>query len=147
MTHNSGTRFALITRGRFDDEDLDLNRGEINAIGAYGDSVASVGYAYIRESPSAGIFDTRQEVSSSASLELVDNWSVLGGLIYDLENDSTVSRSFGLAYADDCFLVSAVYTETPDLYSDLATDRQVFVRINLRTLGDSDLTTDLIDEN
>ena len=144
---NSGTGVALIARGRLDDADLDVNRAELNALGTYRDNVASVGYAYIRESPSAGIFDTRQEVSGSAALEVVDNWSVLGGLIYDLENTGTVSRSFGLGYADDCFLISAVYTETPDPYSDLSTDRQVFVRVNLRTLGDSDAPLDLINEN
>jgi LPS-assembly protein len=147
VTLNSGTGVALIARGRLDDADLDVNRAELNALGAYGDNVAQVGYAYIRESPSSGIFDTRQEVSGSAALEVADNWSVLGGLIYDLENTGTVSRSFGLGYADDCVVISAVYTETPDPYSDLSTDRQVFLRVNLRTLGDSDAPLDLIDEN
>jgi LPS-assembly protein len=147
VTLNTGTGLAFIARGRLDDTDLDVNRAELNALGAYGDSVVSLGYAYIRESPSAGIFDTRQEISGSAALEVVDNWSALGGLIYDIENDSAVSRSLGLGYADDCFAISAVYTETLDSYTDLSADRQVFVRINLRTLGDSDLTTDLIEEN
>jgi LPS-assembly protein len=147
VTLNTGTGLAFTARGRLDDADLDVNHAEINALGAYGDSVASIGYAYFRESPSAGIFDTRQEVSGSAALEFVDNWSALGGLIYDIENDSAVSRSVGLGYADECFAISAVYTETLDPYTDLSTDHQVFVRINLRTLGDSDLTTDLIDEN
>jgi LPS-assembly protein len=49
----------------------------------------------------------------------------------------------GLGYADDCFEISALYSETPDRYSDLVSGRQVFVRINLKTLGDSSLSSDL----
>ena len=143
VTLNSGTGVALSARARLDDEDFALNRGEVNGIGTYGDSVASVGYAYIRESPSAGIFEDRQEVSAAASVGLTEAWSVLGALTYDVENHSPVKRSLGLAYADECFEISAVYSDTPEQYSDLVTGRQVFVRISLRTLGDTDLSSQL----
>ncbi|HWT30331.1 MAG TPA: LPS-assembly protein LptD [Propylenella sp.] len=143
VTLSSGTGVALTARARLDDKDFGLNRGEVNAIGTYRESVASLGYAYIRESPSAGIFENRQEVGAAASVAVTDTWSVLGALTYDVENHSSVKRSFGLAYADECFEISAVYSDTPEQYSDLVTGRQVFVRISLRTLGDTDLSSEL----
>jgi LPS-assembly protein len=145
VTVNTGTGVAVTGRVRMDDDNFALNRGEVNAIGTFGDTIASLGYAYIRESAAAGIFESRQEISGAAKLEVVDRWSVLGSLSYDIENQSPVTRSLGLAYSDECFDISAVYSETPERYSDLVTGRQVFVRINLRTLGDGRLTSQLPD--
>ena len=143
VTVNTGAGVALSARGRFDNSDLALNRGELNAIGAYGDSVASLGYAFIRESAAAGIFENREEMNAAASVEFVDNWSVLGSIVYDIRNASTVSHSFGLAYADECFEISAVYSETPQPYSDLVADRQIYLRVNLKTIGSSQVTSQL----
>jgi LPS-assembly protein len=143
VTVNTGTNVAVTARARFDDDDLALNRGEVNGVGVYGETIASVGYAYIRESPASGIFEDRQEVSGAASVAISQDWNVLASLVYDIENASEVSRSFGLAYADECFEVSAVYSETPDRYSDLVTDRTIFFRVNLRTLGDSSIRSTL----
>jgi LPS-assembly protein len=137
VTLNTGTGLALTARGRFDSEDLALNRGETNALATFGDSIFSLGYAFIRESPASGVFENRQEVSGAASLAVSNTWSVLGGLTYDIENDSTVTRSFGVAFDNDCVGVSALYSETPDRYSDLVTGREFFVRVSLRTLSDT----------
>jgi len=146
VTVNTGANLALTARGRFADEDLNINRGEVNALGTFGRSVGSVGYAYIRESPAAGIFRDRQEINAAASLAVTENWAVLGQVIYDLQYFGDVSHSVGFAYTDECFELSAVYSETPDLYSDLVGDRKVFVRFNLRTLGTSSLTQQLRDD-
>ena len=137
LTVNTGTGVAVTARARLDDEDLTLNRGEVNAIAGVGRNVASFGYTMIRQSPALGIFEDRREVSGGAIVGLGSNWSVLGSMVYDLESSSKVSQSIGLAYDDECFALSAVYSEKPDRYSDLATERQLFVRFNLRTLGDN----------
>ena len=140
---NTGEGIALVARGRLDDQDFDFNRGEINAIGTYGDSMASLGYAFIRESPASGVFEDRREVSGAASLEFKENWSLLGKLVYDIENDSPVTQAVGLSYLDECFYISAVYSETFDPYSDLTSDRSVYVRVSLRTLSDNQLDSPL----
>jgi LPS-assembly protein len=75
---------------------------------------ASLDYTYIRESPSSGIFRLREELGGAASVKIADNWSVMGSLVYDLHNDSRVSHSLGLAYEDECFAISAVYSDTAD---------------------------------
>ena len=132
---NTGMGLGVTGRARLDDEDLKLNSGEVSAVGTYGGSTASLDYAYIRESPASGIFRLREEVTAAASIEFVDNWSVLGSLTYDLRNDARVGQSLGLAYADECFAISAIYSETTDPYSDLASEREIFLRISLRTSG------------
>ena len=143
LTLNTGMNVALSGRARLDEDDFSLNRGELTAIGTYGDSVGSIGYAFIRESPSAGIFEDREEVAAAASVEFVDNWSVLGAAIWDIRSDALVSHSYGLAYADECFEISAVYSETPEPYSDLVADRQLFFRVSLRTLASSQFSSQL----
>jgi LPS-assembly protein len=143
VTVNTAANVAFTGRARLDEEDFTLNRGELNALGTYGDSVASLGYAYIRESPASGVFDNREEISAAASVAITQDWSALASVIYDIENASEVTRSLGLAYADECFEISAVYSETPDRYSDLVTDRTIFFRVNLRTLGDTAIRSDL----
>ena len=62
---------------------------------------------------------------------------MLGSLTYDLRNDSRVAQSLGLAYADECFAISATYSETTDPYSDLASEREIFLRVSLRTIADT----------
>jgi LPS-assembly protein len=136
VTVNTGLGVALIARSRFDDEDLTLNRADLAATAGYGNSSAGIDYTYLRESPASGIFNRREEISASAAIEVIDNWSVLASLVYDLRNDSRVSDSLGLAYADDCFSFSATYSETTDPYTDLVSSRQVFFRMSLRTVAD-----------
>jgi LPS-assembly protein len=140
ITVNTGTGLAFTGRARLDDDTFAVNSGEVNAVATFGDSVASIGYVSLRESPSAGLFSRREEVNAAAAIEVVDNWSVLGSVVYDLSNDSLVTDSFGLAFANECLQISAVYSQTPDPYSDLAADHQVFVRVNLRTLGGGSFT-------
>ena len=146
VTVNTGMGLAFTARARLDDGDLMLNRSEVSAVGTYGGSTAYLDYAYIRESPASGVFRLREEVTAAASVEFADNWSVLGSLVYDLNNDARVGHSFGLSYADECFALSAVYSETTDPYSDLASEREIFLRISLRNLGDSTFSSQLDDD-
>jgi LPS-assembly protein len=143
VTVNSGLGVAATGQARFDSDDLDVNAGSLTAVGTYGASTASLGYNYYRVSQAAGIFERREEFNAAAAVEFVDNWSVLGSMVYDLKRDSFVSRGIGLAYADDCFELSAVYSETTDTYSDLVSDRRIFFRLSLRTLASSGFTSSL----
>ena len=140
---NTGYGVGLTAAALFDDNNLQINRGQLGAVGTYGQSVASLGYAYFRESPAAGIFDRREEINAAASLAVTDNWFALGSVVYDMQNESLVSHSLGLGFSDDSFKISAVYSETPDPYSDLVSDRQIFVRVNLRTIGEGGFTANL----
>ena len=143
LTVDNGRGLAVTARGRFDNEDLSLNRAEIGAAAAYGRSDATVAYTYLRSKPAVGIISDRREISGNATIGLNENWSVSGGLVYDIENTARVEHQIGLAYDDECFNLSAVYSETRDRYSDVVTDQKVFFRVNLRTIGDSAISQEI----
>ena len=140
---NTGLGLGLTARARLDDADLQFNSTGLTAVGTFRGSSAYLDYTYLRESPAAGVFRRREEVTAAAALKIVDNWSVIGSLTYDLRNDSRVGESLGLIYANDCFALSATYSETTDPYSDLASERQIFVRVSLRTVANSEFSSQL----
>ena len=137
---NNGHGFSVAARGRFDDGNLGLNRGEVSANAVYGQSNASVGFVHLRKQPTLGIVDDRQEISGRATIALNDNWAVSGSLVYDAENKAQVKHTIGLAYDNECFTLSAIYSNTREAYDDLVGNKQFFVRFNLRTIGDSKLS-------
>lgn len=143
LTLNTGLGVAVTARGRFDDDDFELNRGELAAVGTYGRSVVGVDYAFIRESPSLGVFNVREEASASAAIALLDNWSMFGSIVYDLANTSEVSRSLGLRYSDECTTLSATYLETTDPYTDLVSSRAIYFRLALRTVTEQSYSRQL----
>jgi len=147
VTLGLGEAFKATGRTRFDDESLELNRGELNAIYTTERHSAGVGYVYLEENPEIGVLTPRHEASTTAKLGVVENWSVLGGATFDLEEQARVSSSLGLAYDDECFNLSAVYSETRDRYTDLVTNQQVLVRVNLRTVGGTEYSRRLFGDD
>ncbi len=137
---DNGHGFSVTARGRFDDDNFDLNRGEITANVVYGRSNASIGFVHLRKRPTLGIVDDRQEVAGRATVALNDNWSLSGSLVYDMENSAQVKHTIGLAFDNECFSLSATYSSTRETYDDLVENKEFFVRFNLRTIGDSNLS-------
>ncbi len=137
---NNGHGFSLAARGRFDDDNFDLNRGEITANIVYGRSNASVGFVKLRKQPTLGIINDRREVSGRATVAMNENWAVSGSLVYDMENQAPVTHSIGLAFDNECFNLSVTYSRTRDTYDDLVENKQFMVRFNLRTIGDNNLS-------
>ncbi len=140
---NSGRGVGVTARARLDSNDLAFNSTELSLVGAYRGSTASLDYAYLRESPASGVFRRREELTAAASIKFAHDWSVFGSLTFDLRNNSRVAQSLGLTYANDCFTLSATYSETTDPYSDLASERQIFMRISLRTIANSKFSSQI----
>jgi len=138
---DTGQGLRMTARGRFDESDLSLDRAEASAIYSNGRNSGSLTYLYRREVPLLGLSE-QEEVSAATQVAVSRYWSVLGGLTFDIDKQARVRHAVGLAYDDECFNLSAIYSETRDAYTDLVSARQVFVRINLRTLGDSEVSVD-----
>ncbi|WP_051630221.1 LPS-assembly protein LptD [Afifella pfennigii] len=138
---DTGQGLKLTARGRFDEVDLELDRAEATALFSRGRNSGSLTYLYRRKVPLLGLAE-QEEVSAVAQVAVTNYWSALGGIVFDIDQKARVRHALGLAYDDECFNLSALYSETRDAYTDLVSNRQFFVRINLRTLGDSEVSFD-----
>ena len=141
---DTGRGFLIGARGRFDRSDFHPARAEVQATGYSGPIVSSLIYAYLREQPDLGIEDDREEVQNATSLRLSEAWRVFGALRYDIQNDSLVSDGLGLAYDDEGFSMSLAYSEDRSRFDGDTTDRTIFFRFGLRTIGDGQLSTDTL---
>lgn len=133
--------FRIGAQGRFDGETFAVQRGQIEATGIYGPVTGNLAYAYLSPQPSIGIETLRQEVIGSASLRLQENWRLFGSVRYDLESNNTVRDSVGFGYDDEGFSLSLAYSEDRSRNNGQTTDRLFFLRLGLRTLGDTQFST------
>ena len=104
---------------------------------------ASAAYLYLRSNPNSGILTPASVVRSAASIHLAPNWRAFGSLTYDVANSTVASDSFGIAFDNDCLTFSLAYSETRESYTDIAPDRWLSFRLQLRTIGETSLNTNL----
>ncbi|WP_417684079.1 LPS-assembly protein LptD [Roseibium sp.] len=131
----------LGAQARLDDEDFRVRRFQAQATGTYGPVVSTLAYAFLGAQPDLGINDPREEILGSASLRLQDNWRVFGSLRYDMENYNMVQDGFGLGYDDEGFSLSLSYSEDRSRNNGQEVDRTLYLRIGLRTVGNTQLST------
>jgi LPS-assembly protein len=140
---DTGLGPRITASGRFDNADFALNRGEIAATAALGPVSASTSYLYLRNNPYSSTLAPASVVRGAASLNLTENWRAFGTMIYDINGGTIAGNSLGLAFDNDCLTFSVAYNETRAGYSDLTPGSWVTFRLQLRTLGDSSVQTNL----
>jgi LPS-assembly protein len=141
---DSGVGPRLDFRGRFDEKDFEIQRGEIEATNAIGPLTASASYLYLREYPNDPDAETPiSVVRGGASLNFHENWRMFGTVAYDVKNHVIASDSVGLAFDNECVTFSVAYSETREDYSDIVASRQINVLLQLRTLGEAQYRTDI----
>jgi LPS-assembly protein len=135
-------RYSLITRGRFDQDDLSLRRLEVGATANFAPSFplsASVVYARYSAQPEIGLDRRREGVIGSAKWDLTPNWFVTGSVLLDLDryllardeyinayiaspntavynrqNSAYVSAlTLGVGYIDECTTFTVSYSMSP----------------------------------
>ena len=144
LSFDSGFGPRLDFRGRFDEDDFEIQRGEIEATNTLGPLTASATYLFLREFPNDPQAETPiSVVRASGSINFLDNWRAFGTIAYDLENSKIASNSIGLAYDDSCLTLAIAYSETHEDYSDIVASRRVSVLLQLRTLGEAQYRTDI----
>lgn len=139
------TRFGVKVgaQARFDDEDLSVNRLQAQALASYGPVVSSLTYAFLGEQPNLGIDEPREELVGSASIRLLENWRAYGSFRYDMENENIVQDGIGIGYDDEGFSMSLSYLEDRSRNDGEATNKTVYFRFGLRTIGDFQLSQGL----
>jgi LPS-assembly protein len=128
-------RFSFITRARLDKEDLSVRRFEFETRSTWDRLTLATTYARYEAQPEIGFLTRRNGVYQTATYKFLDYWSVTGGVRYDIDRDKIDFGMLGIAYTDECFVVSANYIAD---YTNLVTSTPVhkfILRVDLRTLG------------
>jgi LPS-assembly protein len=141
VSFTNGSNYSFDVGARFDEDDFEVQRADL-AANYTGDRIKwRVGYAFIGSQPAYNYITDRQEISSAASYEFAPDWSVFGGVTYDVENAFLDKYTVGIGFDCDCFKMRASYTEDRSTNTDAITkEYQLF--LSFRTLGDFGETSD-----
>lgn len=138
--------FRFIAQTRFDEDDLTLRRADIGARVDLGVLYGNLNYAYTAFDPETSGANTEQEeIQALVRLKLTDNWSVGGAMRFDIDDGSLLSDSFQVAYSDECFVLTATYSELYYNSGTLDDDRTLMLRFELKHIGEFAYKTDALD--
>ena len=136
VTLDTGGGLVVTAKGRFDDETMDMERAEVAGAARVGPLSSQVTYAFLAAQPDLGYVVDREEVHGAASLRVFDRVRVFGQLRYDVRGGDFIRNGIGAAYDDDALSLSVAYSEDRGGNPREPTDRTIFFRLGLRTLGD-----------
>lgn len=96
-----GDDYSIGHRLRLGD-DFTFARNEIAAQARLGPATVTGGYVYLAQDDTAGALQDREQVSLGLTLDVTDNWSLLGFGRRDLEDDRFVEVSTGVRFRNEC---------------------------------------------
>lgn len=132
---NSDTGFSLRAAGRFDEKNLEMRRAETTASFSSPKFSTSLNYTFIDAQPDYGFTSDRHQVTTSGSVKLHDYWRAFGAATFDIETNSVISDSIGIAYDDSCFSFSVAYSESRKKYTGDQSNQAITFRLGFRTIG------------
>lgn len=126
----------LSYRFRFDQEDFDSERMELDlGIGPPALRL-DLAYTYLSSDTSTGLFDTREELAFSMRSRLNENWSIFGGHRRDLQANRSLSSAIGLTYQDECFLITLEGERTQFEDREIDPENKVLLKVVFKHLGE-----------
>ncbi|MFS8035567.1 LPS-assembly protein LptD [Xanthobacter sp. AM11] len=132
----------IVTRFRFDEDNLSMQRFELQGRAEVDRLNLSVTYGRYAPQPLLGYYDLREGVYTNASYKLTDNWAIRGAVRYDIAASEFDYTLVGLSYIDDCFTLALNYVSDYTLNGPSAAPvNKVMFRIGLRTLGEGGFST------
>jgi LPS-assembly protein len=136
----------LMSQARFDQNSWSLRREDSLINATYGPLLASAAYSYTHFDPIDGTVTNEQDVLGSLGLKLTNNWSVLGTMRYNIEVNQRIQDALQLKYADECFVLTATYTETfiDNALLNLVPDRTIMLRFELKHIGEFNYNTSAV---
>jgi LPS-assembly protein len=138
------TGLNLVAQGRFDENDWTLRRQDTFVRASYGPLSSQVGYSFTHFDPALGIPNNQHDILGTLGLQLTRQWSLQGGMRYDIDAKQRIQDQIQLQYKDECFVLTASYTETfiENPLLDLRPDRTLMLRFELKHLGEYTYKTD-----
>ncbi len=139
--------FRLLAQSRFNEQNLDLQRQDVGASFSYGPFAASAMYTFAAANSAVGMESSQQEVSGALGIRLNDQWTLSGGVRYDLDTSTPIADMVQLRYADECFVLTATFTDSyiNDPARDLIADRSIMLRFEWKYLGQLQYRTTVLD--
>jgi len=114
---------------------MDVRRVELEGRMNFERWSVSALYGNYDAQPAIGILTRRQAVLGNGSVKLTQNWSLFGGLRYDIEAERINQTNVGLGYMDDCFAIRVTYSTTYGYTANPQPIHTALLQISLRTLG------------
>jgi LPS-assembly protein len=134
----------LISQSRFDQDSLDIRRQDAGGQITIGPFAMNAVYAYLNTDPTNGILSAQEDVYGSLNLRLTDRWSVGAAMRYDIDDDQIASDMFQVKYADECFVLTATYTDNYYYNQDIVDGQTLMLRFELKHLGEFGYSTDAL---
>jgi LPS-assembly protein len=145
------TIFRAIGQMRFDEATFALRRADLMGQVNYGPISATAMYGFTSADPLKSAPGTnlgnQQQFIGNLGLKLTDRWSVMGAVVYDIDERFRVQDALQVKYTDDCFAITATYTETfiNNPSKDITPDRSIMLRFEFKYLGDFRYKTNGLD--
>jgi len=126
----------LISQTRFDQGNLSMRSQNAAAQVAFGPFSASAIYAFLNTDPTNAIYSSQEDVYGSMGIKLTDRWSIAGAVRYDIDADQIASDMIQARYADECFVLTATYTDNYYQNPDIVDGQTIMLRFELKHLGE-----------
>ncbi|MGI9521285.1 MAG: LPS-assembly protein LptD, partial [Hyphomicrobiaceae bacterium] len=167
--------FTFIGQGRFDHNDLQLQRADVAADFRYGPLNAQAIYTFAAFDPVGGRYDLaeeqcndtdcltelsdaykarlanelldQQDLIGTVSLQLSERWRIIGATRFDIDKREGRQNSVSVRYADDCFVLTTTYTQSniEDPNRDITRDQTILLRFELKHIGEFSYRSDALD--
>ncbi len=139
------TGMQLISQSRFNEQNFAVERWDAGSQVTLGPFSSSASYSYLSSDPADGILNTQQEVTGSIGLKITDRWSTTAGATYDLSNEQLASDTVQVRYADECFVLTASYTDNLYHNPTIIDGQTLMLRFELKYLGQYGYSTNVLE--
>ncbi len=139
LSATDGHGRSISLSGRFDPTTFELQRALVSTSIAIGPFSASTGLMYERSVVSVeGVPGSAFLITGKAAVQFAHSWTLSGSVDYDAVAGFVTGDSIGLRYECDCATMAINYSKSRSLGT--VTDRRVMFSLELRTLGDFNVT-------
>ena len=137
--------FRFISQSRFDEQSLELRRTSTGVQYSYGPFDFAAVYAYAAGNTLVADAQSQQDIQTSALVQLTDHWSLGAGMRYDIDEQQLLSDFLSVKYMDECFVLTATYSESYYNSETIQDDRSLMLRFELKHLGEFKYASDTLD--
>lgn len=141
IAYQPSRNYTFTSRFRFDQDTLDIMRFELESKVALDRWSFTTIYGRYAAQPALGFLTEREGILGTTNYKLNRNWSLMGGIGYDLDAHKVDQTQLGVTYIDDCIALALQYT-TSYSYSGNPQEKThaIMFTLGLRTLWDGQMS-------